>query len=185
MLRPGHQHYVLGQAGFQIVGIDISETAVAQARTKAREAGVGIRFWVGSALDLPFERDEFDCMFYRGCFHHMKPPDRNRLIADILRVLKDSGHRFMVRFSANNGPGWNHFSDEGFSISSPRTSSLSRCGSYHSLKPTAASDSSTPLCPGPIDVSSAAPRHDHLAVCPSRELMPKSTRHRLACITYL
>lgn len=102
----------LARSGFQTTGIDISETAVARARIKAREAGADIRFWVGSALEQPVEPDEFGFIFDMGCFHHMKPPDRDSFIGAILRVLKDSGHYFTVCYSANNGPAWNHFSDE-------------------------------------------------------------------------
>jgi ubiquinone/menaquinone biosynthesis C-methylase UbiE len=101
----------LARAGFETTAIDISQTAVSQARRKAREAGVDIRFWVGSTLELPFERDEFDFIFDMGCFHHIRPPDRDRFVQCILRVLKKGGYYFMVCFSDKNGPAWNHFSD--------------------------------------------------------------------------
>jgi SAM-dependent methyltransferase len=100
--------------------MDISRTAVAQAKSKARQAGVEIRFYVGSVLDLPFADDEFDLVFDMGCFHHIHPPDRERFALGIRRVLKDGAHYFMVCFSDKNGPAWNHFSkDEIVTIWSP------------------------------------------------------------------
>lgn len=102
----------LASVGFQTTGIDISKTAVAHAQGQAGAAGVDIRFWAGSALDLPFEPDEFDFIFDMGCFHHIRRPDRDRFIQGILRVLKKSGHYFMICFSDKSGPAWNHFSDE-------------------------------------------------------------------------
>ncbi len=102
----------LAQAGLQTTGFDISKSAIAQARRKARDAGVDIRFCVGTALDLPFETDEFDFVFDMGCFHHILPQDRETFIQGILRVVRKGGHYFMVCFSDQNGPAWNHFSDE-------------------------------------------------------------------------
>lgn len=175
----------LARAGFQTTGIDISETAVVQARRKAREAGVDIRFWVGSALHLPFERDEFDFIFDMGCFHHMKPPDRDRFIGAILRVLKDDGHYFMVCFSDKNGAAWNHFSDEEIlDIFSPHFEAIemqdfsplegdSRIRFFYAT-----------LFRGPIDARSSTARDDRLLVSPNRQLMLMGTRHPLACITY-
>jgi len=110
----------LAQAGFETTGTDISKSAVARARRKARNAGVEIRFCVGTALDLPFENHEFDFVFDMGCFHHILPADRERFIRGIHRVLQGRGHYFMVCFSDKNGPAWNHFSRQDIpSIFSP------------------------------------------------------------------
>jgi ubiquinone/menaquinone biosynthesis C-methylase UbiE len=102
----------LAQVGFETTGFDISKTAVAQARRKARRTGVEIQFYVGSALDLPFGDDEFDFVFDMGCFHHIFHPDRGRFVRGIRRVLKKEAHYFMVCFSDKNGSAWNHFSKQ-------------------------------------------------------------------------
>lgn len=70
----------LAKKGFQVTGIDISSKAVEYARKKADQANVEIKFMVQNFLDLPFEDEEFDFVFDRGCFHHVKIEDRGTFL---------------------------------------------------------------------------------------------------------
>jgi len=63
----------LAQAGFQTTAIDISKSAVAQARSKVQKGGVAIRLCVSTVLDLPFENHEFDFVFVMGCAITSRP----------------------------------------------------------------------------------------------------------------
>ena len=63
----------LAQAGFQTTAIDISKSAVAQARSKVQKGGVAIRLCVSTVLDLFFENHEFDFVFVMGCAITSRP----------------------------------------------------------------------------------------------------------------
>jgi len=102
----------LAKSGFDTTGLDISRTAVAAAKTKARQAGVKIRFLVGNAVELPFADGEFDFVLDMGCFHHIVPEDREKFVKGISRVLKKGGHYFMICFGGKNGRYWNAFSEK-------------------------------------------------------------------------
>ncbi len=68
----------------QITGIDLSSKAISAAIARAPNRDVN--FQVCSGSDLPFERDSFDVVQFRGVLHHMDHPDL--AIADALRVAR-------------------------------------------------------------------------------------------------
>jgi len=102
----------MAQKGFQATGLDISHKAIEYGREKAREAGVKVRWIIGNALEFHFEDDEFDFVFDMGCFHHIRPEDRERFISGLCRVTKPHGQYLLTCFSDRNGPAWNHFTKE-------------------------------------------------------------------------
>lgn len=94
----------LAKSGFKTSAIEISDTAVKKARENAREAGVAIDFKNGNVLNLPFGSSNFDFVLDIGCFHHMHPDDRPRLLEELMRVLKPGARLLMFSFSDKNGP---------------------------------------------------------------------------------
>ena len=100
----------LAQHGFNVVGIDISATALKIAQSKASQANVAIGFVRESFVDLSFSSGVFDFVFDMGCFHHVEVEERSRFIVGVHRVLKDNGQYMLTCFSDRNGPAWNHFS---------------------------------------------------------------------------
>ncbi len=99
----------LAEKGFEVTGIDISQTALEFAEAKAAQANVKIDFSVQNFVELPFPSGVFDFVFDMGCFHHVKPADRHKFIQGVHRVLKAGGVYMLTCFSYRNGPGWNHF----------------------------------------------------------------------------
>lgn len=102
----------LAKKGFEVAGIDISSRAIEYAREKARREGVLLRLVVGNFLELPFEDGEFDFVFDMGCFHHVRPWDREKFLGEVHRVLRMGGLYLLVCFSSMNGPAWNHLTRE-------------------------------------------------------------------------
>jgi 2-polyprenyl-3-methyl-5-hydroxy-6-metoxy-1,4-benzoquinol methylase len=102
----------LAQNGFEVTGIDISPTAIAIAKQKAKTAGVIINFLVESFIELPFTDGEFDFVWDMGCFHHVTEEERATFIAGVHRVLKADGGYMLTCFSYRNGQGWNHFTKQ-------------------------------------------------------------------------
>ena len=99
----------LAEKGFEVIGIDISPTAIGYAEKKAAQSKVQVSLKVQDFLELPFEDEEFDFVFDIGCFHHVKPEDRAKFINGVHRVLKKRGSYMLTCFSYKNGPAWNHF----------------------------------------------------------------------------
>lgn len=102
----------LAEKGFDVVGIDVSPTAIEYAQAQARQAHVNIDFIVESFLELTFKASIFDFIFDMGCFHHVEPEDRDKFLSDVCRVLKTGGLYMLTSFSSQNGLAWNHFTEQ-------------------------------------------------------------------------
>jgi len=74
------------------IGLDISPKMLKLARSDHREAH--LCFVQGDATVLPLASSSFDTVFMLGGIHHV--PDRQRLFAEVARILKPGG-RFIFR----------------------------------------------------------------------------------------
>jgi SAM-dependent methyltransferase len=80
------------RTGCQVVGVELSEEAVAEAMRLAHEAGLETRssFLQADASEpLPFEAGSFDALICIDAINHL--PDRAGLLADWARVLRSGG----------------------------------------------------------------------------------------------
>jgi ubiquinone/menaquinone biosynthesis C-methylase UbiE len=73
----------------EAVGLDLSETMIAEARQRSAENIDNLSFRVGSALDLPFQVGSFDRILATQVLLHI--PDPWRALAEMTRVLAPSG----------------------------------------------------------------------------------------------
>jgi len=105
---PGHDAVFLIQQGFNVIGIDISSTAIKLARENASQAGLFGFFQEGDIRHIPVEDQFIDFANDRGCFHVLELQDRPKAINEVHRVLKKGGLYFLRVFSdkepAGEGP---------------------------------------------------------------------------------
>ncbi len=87
---PGSYSFSLAKSGAQVVGIDISEVAIEQAKEVARREGVEgtTRFLVMDAENLKLGDEYFDLVCGGGIIHHLDP---DVAFSEISRVLKPDG----------------------------------------------------------------------------------------------
>jgi ubiquinone/menaquinone biosynthesis C-methylase UbiE len=87
---PGYLAIELAKdAGFQVVGLDISKSFVQIAQAKARDAGVAVDFRHGNASDMQFEASIFDFIVCVAAFKNFSEPVK--AIAEMYRVLRPGG----------------------------------------------------------------------------------------------
>jgi len=84
--------------GFDVTAIDISETAIAKARSRSVKEGLSIDFIRDDILDSRLDRT-FDLVLDRGCFHVLDPDRRSDYIETVSRLLEPDGHLFLKCFS--------------------------------------------------------------------------------------
>ncbi len=83
---------MLGEIGYKISGIDISETAIVWAKEKAAAKNIEADFRVGNVLDLSeFEEQSFDIVLDGHCLHCIIGEDRKKFLSEAFRVLKNGG----------------------------------------------------------------------------------------------
>ncbi|MFA5725474.1 MAG: class I SAM-dependent methyltransferase [Candidatus Omnitrophota bacterium] len=98
----GRHAIELAKRGYQVTGIDLSESQLKRAREKAKEQGVKIDFQRHDARNLPF-KGEFDLaiMLCEGGFSLMETDEMNfEILKEATKSLKNNG-KFM--FTALNG----------------------------------------------------------------------------------
>jgi SAM-dependent methyltransferase len=94
------EHTLLAAArGADAVGADISPRAIEQARRKAAERGLAVRFEVTDSLSLGQLGLIFDTVIDSGVFHVFDDGDRARYVASLASVLEPGGHLYLVCFS--------------------------------------------------------------------------------------
>lgn len=76
----------IGNPGWHITGLDLSEDQVRRARRRSPDPGGRLCFMMGSAISLPFDADSFDGLISVCSIKHW--PDPARGLKECLRVLK-------------------------------------------------------------------------------------------------
>ena len=82
--------------GIEVVGIDISEYGIANAKEEVRP-----HLKVESAQDLPFDDRSFDFVYSLATLHNLKLPDLYRAVQEIARVGRGNDAYIMVESYRN------------------------------------------------------------------------------------
>jgi len=85
--------------GADVVGVDVSPTAIARARAKAAERGLSARFEVADALHLSQLGLTFDTVIDSGLFHVFDDENRARYVASLASALRSGGSCYLMCFS--------------------------------------------------------------------------------------
>ncbi|MFI7214245.1 class I SAM-dependent methyltransferase [Micromonospora maritima] len=104
----GELSLALARRGHDVTGVDISPVAVAQARAKAAEAGLPVRFEVCDATRIPVPRTPYDSVFDSGLLHTLDR--RGAAVGDYLallpRLTAPGGTVFVLAVSPEAGQGF-------------------------------------------------------------------------------
>ncbi len=95
----GFYSIYLALKGFDVTGIDLSEKAIQYAKENAAEQGVNIHFIVMDIADLEKLPEKFNFVLEWGIMHHIMPPQRQKYVKDIARLLNKSGKYLSVCFN--------------------------------------------------------------------------------------
>jgi SAM-dependent methyltransferase len=90
----------LAQRGFDVVGVDISARAIAQAHGKASVAGVSPTFVVGDVTDLKGVNGTFDLVLDYGCLGCVVgTSSRERYVGTLLRLTRPGSTYILANFA--------------------------------------------------------------------------------------
>lgn len=78
----------LAQRGFDVTGIDVSTLAIQQARSRAAEVGVTIRFEQDDLLAPRGQYEPFPFFFDRGCYHAVRRVDAAAYVRTLQRLTQ-------------------------------------------------------------------------------------------------
>ncbi|ASJ02171.1 methyltransferase [Thermococcus profundus] len=90
--------FLLEDLGFQVVGLDSSESMLERAKEFAKDRRSKVEFIKGDARNLPFDENSFDYVLLIDSLIHFEPGELNAVFKEIGRVLKPGG-RFVIQFT--------------------------------------------------------------------------------------
>jgi len=101
------EHALMAAAlGLSALGVDNAPRAIALAEQKAVERGIGARFAVWNALDLPGLGEEFQTVLDCGLFHVFDDDERVRFVQSLAAVVPAGGRFHMLCFSDHQPGDW-------------------------------------------------------------------------------
>ncbi|HZY47351.1 MAG TPA: class I SAM-dependent methyltransferase [Candidatus Bathyarchaeia archaeon] len=96
----GRHSIFLAKQGFQVVALDISETALKILEGRLRRVRIGnVTLVRHSMLDLPFVDDYFDGIVCTNVLHHGLAGEVRQAAREIHRVMKKGAQGFLVALS--------------------------------------------------------------------------------------
>ena len=98
----GSQAIALARRGHRVVGIDVSATALEQARlAAAKEPGLTIRFQLDDIAESSLDDSQFDLVLDRGCYDSIASFNHEEYVASVRRVLKPGGVLLLKTMSSD------------------------------------------------------------------------------------
>lgn len=96
----GTQSLALARRGFDVTGIDCSRVAIEEARRRARQAGVAVRYVVADLLtSLDGLSPPYEFAWDWEVLHHVFPPQRPGLVRALADLIAPGGRYLSVAFS--------------------------------------------------------------------------------------
>jgi ubiquinone/menaquinone biosynthesis C-methylase UbiE len=99
----GRHSILLGKEGFQVVALDISETALKTLYGRLRTDSLdNVALVKHEMWDLPFMDSYFDGVVCTNVLHHGKMVEIKRAVREILRVMRKDALAFIVALSVTD-----------------------------------------------------------------------------------
>lgn len=100
----GTESVFMAIRGMDVMGVDLSASAVTLSQQLADFYGVKVNFQQGDVASLNFADQSFDVICDQGVFHHLKDEERQPYAKLICRLLKTNG-LFVLRSYSDKIPG--------------------------------------------------------------------------------
>jgi SAM-dependent methyltransferase len=85
--------------GLSVLGVDVAETALAIARSKAAQRGIGVEFAAADAFHLERLGRKFQTVLDCGLFHTFDGDERSRYATSLASVTERDGTLYVLCFS--------------------------------------------------------------------------------------
>lgn len=95
----GRNAEALAKAGFEVSGIEISDTAYRTAVNSNNEKEFGIDYTLGDVVQMPYEAEQFEGVYCFNLLHLFKRKERTKFTDNLYRILKPDGIVVLTVFS--------------------------------------------------------------------------------------
>lgn len=99
----GRHAIFLAREGFNVVGFDVSETALGELEGRRRAADLGgVTLVKHEMQELPFIDEYFDAIVSTNVLHHGTSAEIRRTLSEIHRIMRKSAVGFIITLSKND-----------------------------------------------------------------------------------
>jgi ubiquinone/menaquinone biosynthesis C-methylase UbiE len=99
----GEHALLVASLGLSVLGVDVAETALAMARTKAQERGIEVEFATADAFRLERLGRKFKTVLDCGLFHTLNGDEQVEYLTSLVSVTEPDGTVYVLCFS-DDGP---------------------------------------------------------------------------------
>ena len=92
----GRHSILFGKNGFNVSCFDISEEAINRTREWAKKENLELDYKIGDMLKLPYNNEQFDCIYCRNVISHTDTEGVRQIIKEIDRVMKYDGECYLT-----------------------------------------------------------------------------------------
>ncbi len=108
----GHHCRAFCQQGFEVTGVDISETAILWAKEKAQSEGVAGTYYVADLTAESLELTErYDVVIDGNCLHCIIRNDRTTFLNHVYRLLSEKGTFFVSSLCSKDANSYHTYKD--------------------------------------------------------------------------
>ncbi len=95
----GRHTVFLAKTGFQVIGLDVSETALGELQNRLDKANLSVTLVKHEMLELPFINNYFDAVVSTNVLHHGTVAEIKRTLGEVYRIMKKGGLGLVVTLS--------------------------------------------------------------------------------------
>lgn len=105
----GRNSLFLARCGFEVMGIDLSEVAIARLREEARRQGLKLIALVADVRTYEYPPDQYRLVVANTILDHLEKQEGHQLIESIQQTVMPGGYLFVTGFTTDD-PGYQNFS---------------------------------------------------------------------------
>lgn len=92
----GRHSILFGKNKFEVSCFDISQEAINRTEEWAEKENLKFDYKVGDMLKLPYDNDQFDCIYCRNVISHTDTEGIKQIIKELDRVMKHNGECYLT-----------------------------------------------------------------------------------------
>lgn len=92
----GRHSILFGKNDFDVSCFDISQEAVKRTKEWAEIENLEFDYKVGDMLELPYNNNQFDCIYCRNVISHTDTEGMKKVIKELNRVMKDDAECYLT-----------------------------------------------------------------------------------------
>ena len=92
----GRHSILFGKNGFNVSCFDISSDAINRTKEWAEKENLNFDYKVGDMLKLPYNNEQFDCIYCRNVISHTDTEGMKQIIKELDRVMKNEAECYLT-----------------------------------------------------------------------------------------